>query len=350
MISLHILCINILAHLKVRKRRADGQTLQDLHYVEWQYSLHQARLDYALYFRTARDTDDGTKFLEATIAISSSVESHMELISSIKAVAESENRKGLSTNEKAQLASSLDGMVRTAKASQACRCDMKSFEQFKNGLVSVSEFIRRSDALESTLSGSSSPCDGVRVSQVRILRREAASLISEAGSLHLNRLQSCVIQAESALDACLRNWESVISDGASAEVGSQVIVQRLRVAILPWCGNQAVPPLSTNVQKALDAIVKMKELQRQPAGTFEESLLADGHFELLNQIVPKFESLNSRLRTYLAVAQILSVTQTVSKAPDLPVNVKLLEDLKNTLLKKENKFVLALPKIVEDLL
>ena len=90
---------------------------------------------------------------------------------------------------------------------------------------------------------------------------------------------------------------------------------------------------------------------RQPAWIFDESLLADGHFELLNQIVPKFESLNSRLRTYyLAVAQILSVTQTVSKAPDLPVNVKLLEDLKNTLLKKENKFVLALPKIVEDLL
>ena len=352
LISLHILCSNSLAHLKVRKRRADGQALQELQYVELQDSLHQARLDYALYFQTARDTDDGTKFLEAIVAISSEVESHMALVSSIKAVAESESRTGLSTNEKAQLVSSLDGVVRTATASQARRCDMKSFESFKNGLVSVSESIKRSDALDSPLPPleAISSAEAVRVSQMRILRKEVANWMSEAGSLHLKCLQLYYIQAESALDACLRNWESVISDGASAEVGSQVIVQRLRVAILPWCGNQVVPPLSTKDQKALDAIVKMRGLEKQPAGTFDDSSLADGHFELLKEIEQQLEALNSRLRSYFVVAQIQSVTQIASKAPDLPVDVKFLQDLNNTVLKNENKYVVALPKVVEVLL
>ena len=134
------------------------------------------------------------------------------------------------------------------------------------------------------------------------------------------------------------------------EVGSQVIVQRLRVAILPWCGNQVVPPLSTKDQKALDAIVKMRGLEKQPAGTFDDSSLADGHFELLKEIEQQLEALNSRLRSYFVVAQIQSVTQIVSKAPDLPVDVKFLQDFNNMFLKNENKYVVALPKAVEVLL
>jgi hypothetical protein len=226
-----------------------------------------------------------------------------------------------------------------ARQAPMFRCDKQISTFLKHLLQASNSLVSFTDEYMATLT-SMGQADSLRGSQALLIQTESRCAVKELLDMQVNRMQSCGIQGASALITFLPDYQKIIDDASDAAVA----VCSIRKNVLPWIGNQAIPVFTFKVRDAIETISTFKATLMDVCEEFAEE-----HKESLQQTSSKFNEMNKMLRSYLAVAQVASVTgmmQTIKNAED---RKKHKDALVATLLKDENKNVVILPACIEDL-